>query len=944
MSADNDTTKFVCPHPECDKSFSRLEHLARHKLNHWPKEIFQCRYVYPEDGIRCSRTFVRRDLLVRHEKRHTSNGVRLHKRMRKEFGVEDEDQQMRRTKSEPVKVQDEEIKTKVTDVPEPRKLDHIVLDVGDSKQKLSSGSSGNMNNMQNFNANTNGNLNNFFSWLFMGNNYADPSNQSNNFRPSNDKPRENSATLWTENGMSALNHPNNSLEPNPLHPNTSVMTMNKPNVSSLPQNTNLMEDMFSVDFLPNDPLQSFVQQISYDNASTDNSTGVSPVMSNSSPSIDQACNRCNKYQDVGKIHVKDNLLAQKSKIGELKSQIERSSPNSSSRLTKKEFNKKSNDPLLSEPSFFHSDPASKYDLSLETQANLALLIADLKYVRLQDLQTALKSYWQAYHPKYPILHKPSFNVNKEPPILLLSMIMTGASFLGADQRRTISDVIAGPLRWLIFSHEDFQPTSETYIIQALLLLECYEKTSTNRYLHERSYLHHGTTIQLLRRTPSLGGHPLRTKEGLSARADESIEDIYKNWIDFETLKRTALYAFFIDTTHAVVFGYTYLFIHCNQIQLSLPCPDEIWESYDLSLQKLLENGFGSRSISFVNCIQKLLGYVMNKLQNPDAAEPWPKLSTSKFGEKLLLSGLISIMFQLQQQSEIMSSGADNPLSIQNIHWQEIISFAIDYWHQEVIEGCQGPKNCSLPSDNQQQFDEFNYLRKDNPSACQIPAYHMTQIILRIFQYDYYIYAGAPWRMNVKSGSEEYALVSERILKFSQDPMRGGMAVVYAYMFLFEVFDNGKNIICDVNIDCCLTRPNSLALTSLLIWSFNYSLYGPEVRCWLNAEDANPVLNQKLKTDYSPPETFQQHLKRMSQYLYIDKNQDVFSFHQQIKEKAQLIYTIPNTNHLAGMMIYMRDLFRPCYWDLGREFSALLDNCFERSIGRESVVCESMYDV
>lgn len=220
---------------------------------------------------------------------------------------------------------------------------------------------------------------------------------------------------------------------------------------------------------------------------------------------------------------------------------------------------------------------------------------------------------------------------------------------------------------------------------------------------------------------------------------------------------------------------------------------------------------------------------------------------------------------------------------------------------------------------------------------------MTQIILRVFQYDYYIYAGAPWRMNVKSGSEEYALVSERMIKFSEDPMQGGMAIVYAYMFLFEIFNCGDDLSYDVNHDYCITRPNTLALTTLLIWSYNHCLYGPETQIWDNSKDVDPLLNSKIKSQYVPIDNFQQHLKKMYRYLNVSKNQDVFSYHQQLKEKARLLPNIPNTNHLAGMMIFMRDLFHGCYWELGREFCELFDNCYERSIGRKKVICEHMYE-
>ncbi|KAK9894300.1 hypothetical protein P389DRAFT_174352 [Cystobasidium minutum MCA 4210] len=53
---------YVCSHDGCGKSFMRSDHLARHKLNHEPQQIFHC--------DRCPRTFVRPDLLKRHAERH----------------------------------------------------------------------------------------------------------------------------------------------------------------------------------------------------------------------------------------------------------------------------------------------------------------------------------------------------------------------------------------------------------------------------------------------------------------------------------------------------------------------------------------------------------------------------------------------------------------------------------------------------------------------------------------------------------------------------------------------------------------------------------------------------------------------------------------------------------------------------------------------------------
>ncbi|CAK9439229.1 uncharacterized protein LODBEIA_P34530 [Lodderomyces beijingensis] len=61
---------FPCQH--CDKVFSRSDHLARHNLNHEPKEVFICDFRVENNGqvTNCGKTFVRKDLKERHIRRH----------------------------------------------------------------------------------------------------------------------------------------------------------------------------------------------------------------------------------------------------------------------------------------------------------------------------------------------------------------------------------------------------------------------------------------------------------------------------------------------------------------------------------------------------------------------------------------------------------------------------------------------------------------------------------------------------------------------------------------------------------------------------------------------------------------------------------------------------------------------------------------------------------
>ncbi|KAJ1028299.1 hypothetical protein NDA13_003742 [Ustilago tritici] len=61
--------RYTCDQPGCTKSYSRPDHLLRHKLNHDQARVLCCN--------QCDRTFVRQDLLIRHLERHALRGKTL---------------------------------------------------------------------------------------------------------------------------------------------------------------------------------------------------------------------------------------------------------------------------------------------------------------------------------------------------------------------------------------------------------------------------------------------------------------------------------------------------------------------------------------------------------------------------------------------------------------------------------------------------------------------------------------------------------------------------------------------------------------------------------------------------------------------------------------------------------------------------------------------------
>lgn len=562
--------------------------------------------------------------------------------------------------------------------------------------------------------------------------------------------------------------------------------------------------------------------------------------------------------------------------------------------------------------------------------NLVPHIANHEYIH--HLEQFLDLYWTCFHVQYPILHKPSFNTFTCHPILLLSMIMTGASYAKSEPNtifkaknpREFADLIAEPLRLIIFSCEEFHPPSRVYIIQSLLLLECYERFASSRKLHERAFLHHGTTIQLLRRSPGLGGNPLKNKTEYNRVNHNST--IWEKWIEFESIKRSALFAFYIDATHSMVFGYQ-LMLFSNHIQLNLPCDDDLWESY--LTPKEIPNR--NDSMPFLVGLRKILNR--------------EHVKTGIFGKKILLAGLLSIMFQLQQRD---LQGSILEFEQLRDTWKDTLSLAFDYWNCDIMKGCCNSENAYLMKNQPLKSSRPYSLSKSDP-RCKLPVYHMAQITLRIQHYDYYIFAGAPWRMNVHAEASDYELVGKKVREWA-NTSNGRVSVIYAYLFLFELFLTPQDCVEQLNLpydsesDAVLNRLNVLALVTLLTWSYNFVLKGPESTHLAGSTKLVSTRNLfSIEDGYDYLRRIRGELTRLTgRMIHTKEPMDSISFHRTILQYASSLEVVENKHHITGLLGMISKKFEECYWEVGNEFSRLIENCRRRSFGSAKVRCDDMY--
>jgi hypothetical protein len=137
--------------------------------------------------------------------------------------------------------------------------------------------------------------------------------------------------------------------------------------------------------------------------------------------------------------------------------------------------------------------------------------ANLPNLTTKVLHDCLSSFWSCVAIQLPIIHQQTFSSEDCQLLLLLAMLMLGASQIvrsypvgTRNDYRVFADLIAINLRWEIFP--EAEPPITLWVAQALLLLEFYEKMFSSRRLHERAYIHHASTLALLRRGSPMVGH------------------------------------------------------------------------------------------------------------------------------------------------------------------------------------------------------------------------------------------------------------------------------------------------------------------------------------------------------------------------------------------------------------------------------------------------------
>ncbi|KAI9739659.1 MAG: hypothetical protein M1834_006377 [Cirrosporium novae-zelandiae] len=407
---------------------------------------------------------------------------------------------------------------------------------------------------------------------------------------------------------------------------------------------------------------------------------------------------------------------------------------------------------------------------------------------LSALQNYFDLFFTRFNNAYPLVHQATFDPSTTEPLLLTSMLLLGATY-GAKDCHMMAVCIHDGLRALIFAHPAFNPQPELWVLQTILLVECFGKSRAGQRQHDMAHLFHGLLINLIRRSDCQSIITPLQRDG-----NENLESYWKRSMNAEQKKRLALLCFLWDTQHAVLFSQS-LCMSAFELRLSLPCNAATWEAQ--SAEDWYEYARGESPPPLF--LQTLRAYTAPDIISASRNVNMPS-------RLLLLHGLMSISWDLNRRDQT-SLGAGGIIG--EGAWKHRLGRSYDLWKADFDSDCIA-----------QKLSLRNSTRKfTSMKVATLAIYHAAHIILNAEILDLQLYAGAEQIPGRGIKPPNYERAKEYALHWINDESR--CASTAAWHAVRILHDNIMNLD-DWDDNDLFHYPWCLYLATLTCWAFNYT--------------------------------------------------------------------------------------------------------------------------
>lgn len=587
----------------------------------------------------------------------------------------------------------------------------------------------------------------------------------------------------------------------------------------------------------------------------------------------------------------------------------------------------------------------------------------------------LYTYWTQFHPDFPIIHKPLFDTRTANDLLLLAMMVAGCHYanpqiLEAMARQgvklpefNVAMAVISQLRWHIFQHPDFALPTKLWVLQALNLVEYVEKHHLDRACHERGHVHHGTTCQLLKRLPTLGGNPDPVRLGLTATATGSLADdldhehlsfngtllqllgqsddeLFDKWVHLELMKRVTFLTYYLDSMDMVKFRHDPAVQFALLQAMRLPCESDVWELTEFNglFAKVVkrQRKKGRREEGFLTGLKRLL-----KPLPPELALP-PK-PTNGLAQNCLLAGLVLLMQQMQQMDIQKHLLHRMNLKVPTARWKSQVVKAFDRWF--VL------------------------------SKTRLFIYHLSQVVglPDITHYDIAIFGGLLANQLVQASHKDYYIVQRKLVNLWLRPYaKAALAlttdrinfrlVIHSLWALWQIFDLHLDRTVTWNL-LDLEEMYLILAIILVLWCYVYLTIGVELARY--HELTPDQLEALRRCDHEAVEAMCRYLAEDGIH-YVNRVRDEFRAHLLKQNLAEYELTVPYVDNgvllhdkldkylellpqislkqkIAGLCFLCALKLFGAQWDIVRENAKLILHCGLRLIGKKEILCDNLFE-
>ncbi|KAL5413362.1 hypothetical protein PMIN03_003795 [Paraphaeosphaeria minitans] len=458
------------------------------------------------------------------------------------------------------------------------------------------------------------------------------------------------------------------------------------------------------------------------------------------------------------------------------------------------------------------------DIAQPTAPDGSLVMRDHPLLSLSSLQTYCDLFFTRFNTTYPMIHMSTFDPCNVDTLLLASVLLLGATY-GEKDAHQLAVCIHDVVRPQIFANAGFSAKPDLWVLQTILLVECFGKSRAGQKQHDMSHLFHGLLINLIRRSDCQSVRPPTLED-----ATDDLEDDWRTWVEAEQKKRLAFLCFMWDTQHAVLFCQS-LCMSAFELRSNLPCDQSLWEAGSAETWHQLRQR-QPPSLLFLSCLKMYL--------NPSASVSVPK-NLNALSRALLLHGLMSIAWDMQRRDQTSLAVVDvNPLG----NWQTRLAVSYKSWAHDFEAFCSSYV-ARLPSPTHAIAKEFQAFHTAISSL-----YHSAHILLHTPFLDLQIYAGARHILGRPVARADYARSQKVVKKWVAENLKeAGNAVWHAAALVEQgvsVIDTDSSS-SDLGGSRLWHLPWAVYLGTLTIWGVWYARPSPPGSSGPHDEDEDEII-------------------------------------------------------------------------------------------------------